>query len=70
MSENKECRWEQYNYDSETYETACRKMFSIEAGSPLENGFKYCPFCGGALRCFAIKPEGDGGGYIYVEEKA
>ena len=41
------CTWKSLN--NGTYETSCNHMFQINDGSPDDNGFKYCPFCGEML---------------------
>ena len=42
------CKWiyvEDY-IDSPCYDTGCGNEFILNNGTPKENGFKYCPFCG------------------------
>ena len=36
------CRWTETD---EAWETDCGKMYSIESGTPAENGMVYCTFC-------------------------
>ena len=38
------CTWKSLN--NGTYETSCNHMFQLNDGSPDDNEFKYCPFCG------------------------
>jgi hypothetical protein len=33
----------------ETFNTSCGHSFVFNDGGPTENGFEYCPYCGGAL---------------------
>lgn len=43
------CTWDmvgEYCY----WQTDCGKEFSIEDGTPKENGFKFCVYCGKKLR--------------------
>ena len=32
------------------YKTGCDNMFTIMEGNPKANNFKYCPYCGKALK--------------------
>lgn len=41
------CEWKQDAEDS--WKTACKKMFIFTDGGIAENGFHYCPFCGGNI---------------------
>lgn len=45
----KTCEWTQDCDDSELYETECGHVFQFIDGSPDDNKFKNCPFCGGML---------------------
>ncbi len=47
-----ECVWEEEEGTdtSGDYQTSCDKMFTIMEGNPKNNGFKYCPYCGGKLK--------------------
>ena len=42
------CTWTE-NEDG-VYETSCNNMFVFNDGRPVENGFRYCPYCGRELR--------------------
>jgi len=46
------CIWkEESGVDSDvTYSTSCDNMFTIMEGTPKDNDFKYCPYCGGKLK--------------------
>lgn len=46
--QNKTCRWliDPDNITSEIWETACGNTFIFERGTPSENGFNFCPYCG------------------------
>ena len=39
------CTWH-LPHDELTWETACGKAFDFIDGTPSENEFKFCPFCG------------------------
>ena len=41
------CTWTQ-NEDG-VYETNCNNMFVFNDGGPVENDFRYCPYCGREL---------------------
>jgi rRNA maturation endonuclease Nob1 len=41
------CDW---NQDwAGNWETSCGNMFTFEVGSPTENHFSFCPYCGNPL---------------------
>jgi len=42
------CTWTQ-NEDG-VYETNCDNMFVFNDGGPVENDFRYCPYCGLELK--------------------
>ena len=41
------CEWQQNEYGA--WETGCHELFEFNEGGPSENGFVYCPYCGGEL---------------------
>jgi len=43
------CNWKQEDDDWGTYETDCGGSFNIIDGTPQDNGFKYCCYCGKTL---------------------
>jgi hypothetical protein len=46
----KHCEWvapEAADYD--VWQTECRNEFMFESDGPLENCFKFCPYCGGEM---------------------
>jgi hypothetical protein len=51
MSEEKStCQWHQDgDPDSETWATGCKQYFTIIEGTPTENHFKFCCYCGKPL---------------------
>ena len=48
------CEWTPRAED--IWDTECRKFFTFSDGTLAENGFEFCPFCGGAI---IIQNEGD-----------
>jgi len=45
------CMWTQdgmSEYDS-FWESDCRNAFQFNEGSPKDNGFKFCPYCGSSI---------------------
>ena len=42
---NTPCTWTEES-DSEYWATDCGELFEILDGTPEENRFAYCPFCG------------------------
>lgn len=43
------CLWV---HESDLYSTSCGKEFVFDSGTPGENGFKVCPFCGNNLATY------------------
>jgi hypothetical protein len=46
------CEWtpeSQILEDNQTFQTDCGQTFQFFAGGPLENGFKFCPYCGNVI---------------------
>lgn len=35
--------------DFDVWDTGCGNAFEFNADGPKENGFKFCPYCGGEL---------------------
>jgi len=43
----KKCEWERIGEQDGCYFTFCEHTHEFDdEGTPAENGFKYCPFCG------------------------
>lgn len=40
-----ECKWE-YQEDEDCWDTECGNKFVLEVGTPIENDFHFCPYCG------------------------
>ena len=40
------CGWACSSIDNEQWETSCGNSFIILAGTPKDNGFIYCTYCG------------------------
>lgn len=48
---NKEyCKWCEED-GGEYYNTSCDNAFIFNDGDPLDNNFKFCPFCGKLIKC-------------------
>jgi hypothetical protein len=46
----KVCKWKTQPEDySGVYETGCNQAFEFTSGSPDDNNFLYCPYCGGEI---------------------
>ena len=48
VNEQTECIWELDESD-DVYYTSCSNAFIINEGTPTENAFKYCIYCGKRL---------------------
>jgi hypothetical protein len=49
------CEWEE-NSDGQ-YEADCGNIFEVIEGTPEENGFKFCTFCGKPLKQVRFEEE-------------
>lgn len=47
QSGTKDCEWTQVCEDY--FDTACGKFFEFSDGGVADNGFEFCPFCGGHI---------------------
>lgn len=41
------CKWK--NKNNEIWDSECNERFIFNCDTPLENGFKFCPYCGKKL---------------------
>ena len=46
---NPECHWYQEDEDSDVWQTQCGHYMTIIEGTPAENEFVHCCFCGKSL---------------------
>lgn len=49
MKNNETCKWElqdDWPDDQQYYSTHCDNAQQFSEGTLLENGYKYCPYCG------------------------
>jgi chromosome segregation ATPase len=51
------CNWHQDGEDCDTWQTDCGHYFCINEGTPVENEFKYCAFCGKPLAQYPYTEE-------------
>jgi hypothetical protein len=60
QAEQTPCIWTQgsENYDGE-WDTSCVNVFWFNDGTPKENEFKFCPFCGHPITQKLYEPEPD-----------
>lgn len=49
------CKWG-LNSEYDMYETGCDRGFQCIDGDIEENGFKFCPYCGGRIELIGEKP--------------
>ncbi len=45
-----ECIWSQDGIDNNIWSTSCGEYFTIDDGTPYQNDFKFCYFCGKKLK--------------------
>jgi len=55
------CGWREESAESKYWETGCDQKFTVTTGTPLENGMRFCPFCGKLIAelAFVEEPEED-----------
>jgi hypothetical protein len=46
MSDGRRCNWHQDDEGSDVWQTECGHYMTIIEGTPAENEFKYCCYCG------------------------
>lgn len=52
-----DCEWTNpMDVDYDAWQSGCEQEFIFTADGPTENGFKFCPFCGGKLTIFMLSP--------------
>lgn len=50
------CTWSE-DPDDGSYDTDCGNKHVFIEGTPAENGYRFCPYCGGAMRDAAVESE-------------
>lgn len=52
----KDCLWVSVDNESNTFEASCNHQeFTFTTGTVLENGFKFCPYCGKTIKQKLVK---------------
>lgn len=49
-STEQSCEWKLEDSESNLYVTECENRHLIFEGTPEENGYKYCPYCGRKIK--------------------
>lgn len=50
QEQKSECEWKLEDEESNLYVTGCENRQLIFEGTPEENGYKYCPYCGRKIK--------------------
>lgn len=50
VEQKSECEWKLEDSESNLYVTECVNRHLIFEGTPEENGYKYCPYCGRKIK--------------------
>lgn len=50
VEQESECEWKLEDSESNLYVTECVNRHLIFEGTPEENGYKYCPYCGRKIK--------------------
>ena len=48
MTDKMKCTWTRHSGD-DPWSTSCRNAFTLEDGSPSDNGMEFCCYCGKPL---------------------
>lgn len=49
MAKSEECHWK-IDTSGDYYETECDNSFCLIESTPIENGMKFCTYCGKTLK--------------------
>ena len=44
------CKWRLCDEEANVYDTSCRNPHILIEGTPKENNYEYCPYCGKKIR--------------------
>ena len=44
------CEWRLCNEEANVYDTSCRNPHILIEGTPKENNYEYCPYCGKRIK--------------------
>ena len=44
------CKWRLCDEEANVYDTSCRKPHILIEGTPQENNYEYCPYCGKKIK--------------------
>ena len=44
------CEWRLCDEEANVYDTSCRNPHILIEGTPKENNYKYCPYCGKKIK--------------------
>lgn len=44
------CEWVLIDYEANVYDTTCRNPHILLEGSPIDNNYEFCPYCGKKIK--------------------
>lgn len=44
------CEWRLIDYEANVYDTTCRNPHILLEGSPTDNSYEFCPYCGKEIK--------------------
>ena len=44
------CEWRLCDEEANVYDTSCRNQHILIEGTPKENNYEYCPYCGKKIK--------------------
>ena len=56
---NDVCEWRLCDEEANVYDTTCRNPHILIEGSPTDNNYEYCPYCGKKIKIAPYQPKGE-----------
>ena len=53
------CEWRLCDEEANVYDTTCRNPHILIEGSPTDNNYEYCPYCGKKIKIAPYQPKGE-----------
>ena len=53
------CEWRLCDEEANVYDTTCRNPHILIEGSPTDNNYEYCPYCGKKIKVAPYQPKGE-----------
>ena len=53
------CEWRLCDEEANVYDTTCRNPHILIEGSPTDNNYEYCPYCGKKIKIAPYQSKGE-----------